>query len=366
MVLEVARGEGCIEEIETSIGQRFEAFFAPGVKFRTVEVQECRKTKTGKRNPIIRAWLDEVSRTRRRRLPALRLSLLSGAGRKAVITKEAAQPMNLIDTHTHLDGFARRGELPAVLDRALAAGVTSMISIGTDSEDWALIHDLAVAHPGVVHFTVGLHPCSVRENWAAEVAQIEAFWSGAATEAGWKPALLPVALGECGLDRFHLPKDDPARAEQIFAWQQAAFALQLDIAKRLGCPVVVHSRGAFAETVAMIDASGVDWTRVVFHCFSEGPEEMAELVKRGAFGSFTGVLTYKNADNVRASALTQGLDRLMLETDAPYLTPVPHRGKPNEPAFMRHTADYAAGVFGVSVEALAHTTTRTARAFFGI
>lgn len=265
--------------------------------------------------------------------------------------------MHLIDTHTHLDGFARRGELPAVLGRAREAGVTSMISIGTDSEDWALIRDLALAHPGVVHFTVGLHPCSVRENWAAEVAQIEAFWVD-----GKKP----VALGECGLDRFHLPKDDPARAEQIFAWQQAAFALQLEIAQRLGCPLVVHSRGAFTETVAMIDASGVDWTRVVFHCFSEGPEEMAELVKRGAFGSFTGVLTYKNAENVRAAALAQGLDRLMLETDAPYLTPVPHRGKPNEPAFMRHTADYAAGVFGVSMEKLAETTTRTARAFFGI
>ena len=265
--------------------------------------------------------------------------------------------MHLIDTHTHLDGFARRGELPAVLGRAREAGVTAMISIGTDSEDWELIRDLALGHPGVVYFTVGLHPCSVRENWADEVAQIEAFWSGEKK---------PVALGECGLDRFHLPKDDAARAEQIFAWQQAAFALQLEIAKRLGCPVVVHSRGAFAETVAMIDVSGVDWTRVVFHCFSEGPAEMAELVKRGAFGSFTGVLTYKNADNVRASALAQGLDRLMLETDAPYLTPVPHRGKPNEPAFMRHTADYAAGFFGVSVEALAETTTRTARAFFGI
>jgi TatD DNase family protein len=265
--------------------------------------------------------------------------------------------MDLIDTHTHLDGFARRGELPAVLERARAAGVTAMISIGTDSEDWALIRGLANEHPGVVHFTVGLHPCSVRENWADEVAQIEAFWAG---------GIKPVALGECGLDRFHLPKDDAARAEQVFAWQLAAFAFQLQLAKRLGCPLVVHSRGAFAETVAMIDVSGVDWKRVVFHCFSEGPDEMAELVKRGAFGSFTGVLTYKNAENVRASALAQGLERLMLETDAPYLTPVPHRGKPNEPAFMRHTADYASGVFGVSVETLAAVTSRTARGFFGL
>jgi TatD DNase family protein len=265
--------------------------------------------------------------------------------------------MTLIDTHTHLDGFARAGTLPAVLARAREAGVTEMVSIGTESEDWALIRDLAVQYAGAVHYSAGLHPCCVRENWADEVAQIEAFWSGAKK---------PVALGECGLDRFHLPKDDAVKAEQVFAWQQAAFAAQLEIAKRLACPLVVHSRGAFAESVAMIDASGVDWSRVVFHCFSEGPAEMGELIERGAYGSITGVLTYKNAENVREAAKVQGLARLMVETDAPYLTPVPHRGKPNEPALMRHTAEYAAAMFGVSLEELAAASTRTARSFFGI
>jgi len=265
--------------------------------------------------------------------------------------------MTLIDTHTHLDGFARRGELPAVLARARAAGVGAMISIGTESDDWALIRDLAVAHPGVVHYSVGLHPCCVRENWADEVARIEAFWNG-----GKKP----VALGECGLDRFHLPKDDPAKAERIFAWQRAAFAAQLEIARRLGCPLVVHSRGAFAESIAMIDASGMDWAKVVYHCFSEGPAEMGELLKLGGHGSFTGVLTYKNAGNVREAARVQGLARLMVETDAPYLTPVPHRGKPNEPAYLRHTAEYAAEMFGVGLDEFAEMTTQTARAFFGL
>ena len=266
--------------------------------------------------------------------------------------------MTLIDTHTHLDGFARAGTLDAVLARARDAGVMEMISIGTESDDWALIRELAAAHPGTVHYSVGLHPCCVRDNWAAEVALIEAFWSG--------DAVKPVALGECGLDRFHLPKDDAVKAEQVFAWQRAAFTAQLEIAKRLGCPLVVHSRGAFAESVAMIDASGVDWTRVVFHCFSEGPAEMSELLKRGAKGSITGVLTYKNAENVREAAKVQGLARLMLETDAPYLTPVPHRGKPNEPALMRHTAEHAAALFGVSLDELAAVSTKTARAFFGL
>jgi TatD DNase family protein len=207
------------------------------------------------------------------------------------------------------------------------------------------------------------------------VGRLEAFWGRAnrpdepstpAAHPEDSPYLNPVALGETGLDRFHLPKDSPAEAEKILGWQKAAFAAQLDLAKKLGCPLVVHSRGAFAECVAMIDASGLDWRRVVFHCFTEGPAEMAELTRRGGFGSFTGVITYKNADAVRAAALAQGLDRLMIETDAPYLTPMPHRGKPNEPAYLRHTAEFCAELFGVSRERLAEVTTANARKFFGI
>ena len=105
---------------------------------------------------------------------------------------------------------------------------------------------------------------------------------------------------------------------------------------------------------------------MVFHCFSEGAEEMNALTRRGGRGSFTGVITYKNADGVRAAAKAQGLARLMIETDAPYLAPVPHRGKPNEPAYVRHTAEYCAGLFGVSYDELAAVTSANARAFFGL
>ena len=272
--------------------------------------------------------------------------------------------MSLIDTHTHLESFARRGALAEILARAQAAGVGTMITIGTSPDDWALYRGLASEHAadGLVRYTVGLHPCSVEADWENAVAGIEAFWKN---EDGAN-AVMPVALGECGLDRFHLPKE-PAEAERIFAWQRAAFAAQLGIAKRLGTPVVVHSRGAFRECVEMIDASGVDWTRVVFHCFTEGEAEMNELLSRGGFGSFTGIVTYKSAENVRAAMKAQGLARLMIETDAPYLTPVPHRGKPNEPAFVRHTADFCAReVFGVSDEEFAGVTTANARRFFGL
>jgi TatD DNase family protein len=266
--------------------------------------------------------------------------------------------MGLIDTHTHLETFARHGTLAATLARAREAGVEAMVTIGTSPDDWALYRSLAADHPALVHYSVGLHPCSVDAGWAAAVAQIERFWS--------EPAPRPVALGECGLDRFHLPKD-AAQAEMIFAWQRAAFAAQLEIAKRLACPIVVHSRGAFQESVAMIDQSGVEWGRVVFHCFTEGPGEMAELVKRGGSGSFTGILTYKNAAPIRAAALAQGLGRFMLETDAPYLTPLPHRGKPNEPAFVCHTAEFAAReVFSVSDDELSSASTANARKFYGI
>ncbi len=265
--------------------------------------------------------------------------------------------MTLIDTHTHLDAFARRGELPAVLARAQAAGLEAMIAVGTAPDDWALYRDLAREHAGVIHYTVGLHPCSLEAGWEQALASMEAFFSDDAPR--------PVALGEMGLDRFHLPKDATAAA-RIFGWQRAAFAAGLEVAKRVGAPVVVHSRGAFHECVELIDASGIDWGRVVFHCFSEGADEMNELVRRGGFGSFTGIITYPKADAVRAAAKTQGLARLMVETDAPYLAPVPHRGKPNEPAFVRHTAEFCAQLFGAGYEELAAVTTANARRFFDL
>ncbi len=263
--------------------------------------------------------------------------------------------MTLVDTHTHLDAVSKAGGLPDLVRRAREAGVAWMVAVGTAPDDWDLYRDIVRANPGCIRHTIGLHPCSVDEGWPDAVTAIPGYWEA-------DPA--PVALGECGLDRFHLPKE-PAAAERVFGLQRAAFDAQLSVAKRLGCPVVIHSRGAFRECVDAIDASGVDWTRVVFHCFSEGEAEIRELVRRGGRGSFTGILTYKNADGVRAAARAQGLGPLMIETDAPFLSPAPHRGKPNEPAYLRHTAEYAAALFGVTLDELASATTASARAFYG-
>jgi TatD DNase family protein len=266
--------------------------------------------------------------------------------------------LTLVDTHTHLDAVFRSGGLPELIRRAREAGVGQMIAIGTAPDDWDLYREIAGENRGCIRYTVGIHPCSVDETWDSALGGIERFWHGAAEDA-------PVALGECGLDRFHLPKE-PGAADKAFAIQKSVFEAQLSIARRIGCPVVIHSRQAFAECVGMIDTSGVDWGKVVFHCFSEGEAEIRELAKRGGRASFTGILTYKNADAVRLAAREQGLGRLMIETDAPFLAPVPHRGTTNEPAYLRHTAEYAAGMFGVTLDELAATTTATARAFLGI
>ncbi|MDR0535531.1 MAG: TatD family hydrolase [Puniceicoccales bacterium] len=268
--------------------------------------------------------------------------------------------MHLVDSHCHLGKFAREGTLDAVLERAAGAGVGTLVCVGTGPEDWAPYRALAVAHAGRVHHTAGLHPCSVEpESWRAAVDALPACFHA---NDGPKP----VALGEIGLDYFHLPKGDPPRAAVLREAQLAAFRAQLALAGALGAPVIIHSREAFDDCVAEIDASGVDWRRVVFHCFSEGAARMRELLERGGRASFTGVLTYPSARDVREAALAQGLGRFVLETDSPYLAPQPVRGKTNEPAHLLHTARFAAELFGVSLEKIAETTTSAAREFYGI
>lgn len=262
----------------------------------------------------------------------------------------------IVDTHTHLHSFALKGALDQTLQAAAEAGLQRLVTVGTDTDDWELYAEMA-SNYAPIDYTVGIHPCSVETDWEKSFAQIEAFWA---------KDLMPVALGEIGLDRFHLPRNDEEKAKQVFDLQVAACEAQLQLAKKLDCPVVIHSRGAFEESVKLIDESGVDWSKVVFHCFSEGPGEMKQLLDRGGFGSFTGVITFKNAESVREAAKLQGLDRLMIETDAPYLAPMPKRGKPNEPAYLRFTADYCAELFGVSQEAFAERTTKTAKAFYGL
>ena len=261
----------------------------------------------------------------------------------------------LIDTHCHLESYARKGQLDDVLKRAKTVGVGQVVAIGLSPTDWVLYQRLAKEYPEQIVFTVGLHPCEVKADWKASVDQLLPLY--------FCKAPTPVGMGEIGLDYFHLPKDLD-RAAEIKALQEEAFLAQLELAKALDCPIVIHSRNAFYECLDLIDASEVDWSRVVFHCFAEGPDEIRMLNERGGRGSFTGVITYKNAENVRQAALVQGLENIMIETDAPYLAPVPYRGKPNEPAFVHLIGEFCAQLFQVDLSNFSEKVTANTRHFF--
>lgn len=263
-----------------------------------------------------------------------------------------------IDTHCHLDKVVRADGLDVVLARMTAADVRRCITVGTCQQDWELYRGMAKAHPGVIAWTVGIHPCDVTEGWEDPLAAIASYFATSPQ---------PVALGEIGLDYFHLSKypDEAAAQRQM---QQAAFREQLAIALQLDCPVVVHSRQAVEDCIRLIDASGVDWRKVVFHCFTDGPELLRPILERGGQASFTGILTYKSrsVDPIRAAARLQGVERLMLETDAPYLSPEPVRGTSNEPAQLRYIGAFAAALLGVPIEELARQTSANALRFFGL
>ena len=264
--------------------------------------------------------------------------------------------MLLVDSHTHLSSFVSRGTAEDTITRAVEEGVGRMVTIGTEPDDWSTNRNLAASHPGVVDYTVGLHPTSVDDRWEAALADLPA-------ALNWDPG--PVGLGEMGLDRFHLP-NDPVEAAQVFSRQENAFRAQLELARGYQLPLVIHSRGAVKACIELIDECGVGWSRIVFHCFSDGPDLLEPILDRGGRASFTGIVTYKNAENVRESLKRQPLESLMLETDAPYLAPVPKRGKPNEPAYVRHTAAFCAKTLGMALEDLASVTTKNAMTFFGL
>ena len=262
--------------------------------------------------------------------------------------------MSLIDSHCHLESFQKKGDLGATLDRARAEGLEHLVAIGTDTDDWSVYRQLRADYPDFISYTVGMHPCHVDQDWWSQVSALASFFI---------PPHTPVGLGEIGLDYYHLPNDKTAAAQQV-DMQEEAFRHQLDIALQLDCPLVIHSRNAFDDCVRIIDESGVDWRKVVFHCFSEGSEQVKQLNERGGRASFTGIITYKSAESVREAAREQGIERLMIETDCPYLTPVPLRGKPNEPAYLAHIAKFCANLFGMESQAFEERVTANTREFF--
>ncbi len=258
-------------------------------------------------------------------------------------------PPELIDTHAHLDDERFAEDRPAVLERAAAAGVSHIVVVATSAATSRICVDLAAQYPPLFA-TIGIQP-----NHVAEAAPGD--WDEVVRLATTAKV---VALGETGLDRYwdHTP----------FPAQEDYFARHLELARRHKLPVVIHCREAEADVVRMLRADFEQHgpLRAVMHSFTGDLATARDCLAMGLFISFAGMVTYKNAQPLREVAKEVPLDRLLVETDSPYLAPVPVRGQRNEPAFVAHTAALLARERGVGPEVIAEQTTRNARALFGL
>lgn len=238
--------------------------------------------------------------------------------------------MSLIDSHCHLDDEQFKDDRDAVIDRALAGGIERLLAIGTGHGPPDLSCALRIAHQHEqVYATVGIHPEHAPNATPESYRELESLLAD--------PKCL--ALGEIGLDYYWKPFDRDL--------QHSVFIEQLGIARAAGRPVVIHTRDAWEDTMNILrehwSPSGLP---CVMHCFTGGPAEAAQALEAGFYISVAGVVTYPKAVDLREAVRTIPSDRLLVETDAPYLAPVPHRGKRNEPAFVMHTSERVAEIRG--------------------
>jgi TatD DNase family protein len=257
----------------------------------------------------------------------------------------------LIDTHAHLDYPDFDPDRAEIIARAAEAGVTEIISIGTRIESSARAVELAENFPNI-WATVGIHPCDADEAPDDAIARLR--------ELAKSPRV--VALGEIGLDYHHLPEGAEA-IEKNKRRQAELFRTQLDLAVELGLNAVIHQRDSWDDVLSILSGY-TGRVRGVFHCFGGTLEQARDVIDLGHLVSFTGIVTFKNARQVAATAQNVAADKFMVETDCPYLAPAPDRGKRCEPAHTRRVADKIAELRGVSVEEIGARTTATAREFF--
>jgi TatD DNase family protein len=243
--------------------------------------------------------------------------------------------MRWIDDHCHLERDPARAD--AQVAAAAEAGVARLITVGCDVAQSADYVQAARRHPGVVWATAGVHPHDAKDS----IEGLEDLL--AAPEV--------MAVGECGLDFHydHSPRDV----------QRDVFASQVQMAHAHDLALVIHTREAWAETFDVLAAEGVP-ERTVFHCFTGGPDEARRCLGLGAVLSFSGIVTFPSATELHAAATLCPLDRLLVETDSPYLTPVPHRGQPNQPAWVTFVGDAIARLHAVPVDEVAAATWATA------
>ena len=256
--------------------------------------------------------------------------------------------MELIDTHCHLTFEQLAGDIDSVLQRSIEAGVTAWITVGTDTNENKKVLAVAEKYENL-YAAVGIHP-----HEAAKVSDLD-------IEELKRLAKHPkvVAIGETGLD-YHYDFSPPA--DQI-----RLFNAHLQIAADLNLPVIIHSRESFDDTINILEQHAGKLKAVVFHCFSYTAQQAKIILDNGYFLSFTGVVTFKGAEMCRQSAKSIPLEKMMIETDCPYMTPEPMRKqKVNEPAFLIHTAKFLAELRQMPFEDFAKATASTSRSFFGL
>lgn len=259
------------------------------------------------------------------------------------------------DTHAHLTWPDFAGDLDGVVQRATEAGITKMVSIGTTVETSGRAVALAEKY-SAVYAAVGIHPGDAMEAPEDFIAKLRKF-------AGHRKV---VGIGEIGLDFYRLPGKSGGSAEddaKIKARQAEVFEAQLQLAAEFGLNVVIHTRESLAATLEQFRPYAAK-VRAVFHCFVDDAAAMREVVDLGSLVSFTGICTFKNAQIVRETIAAAPLDKLMLETDSPFLAPVPFRGKRCEPAYVAHIARAVAEIKKITLAELSQATCANARGFF--
>jgi TatD DNase family protein len=261
-------------------------------------------------------------------------------------SEAAGAAPQLIDTHAHLDFGDFTDEVPAVLERARAAGVVHVVTVGTDLASSRSARELADTSPAL-SATAGVHPHEAAKVGEGDWAGVEALWDAGAA----------VAVGEIGLD-YHYDFASPDQQREVFARQLRAAG-----ARRM--PVVVHLREAFDDGFGLMEQHGLAGGGVL-HCFTGGPAEAERALEMGLHISFSGIVTFPAARPIREAAQLVPDNRLLVETDAPFLAPVPLRGRRNEPAYVVHTARRVAEVRGQDINQLARTTTTNAKRLFGL
>lgn len=253
----------------------------------------------------------------------------------------------LFDTHAHLPLLEHR-TAPEAVARANAEGVEFMTTVSTEFENWE--KNRALAHQFKnIYYTVGLHPHEAKD-WPKHEKAMFDFLTEHRNDGKC------VGVGETGLDFFYNHSDRDAQIE--------SFEDQIDLSKQFELPLIIHSRDAFVETYGSLRKVGMSKRAGIMHCFTGNTAQALEAVELGLYISFSGIVTFKNADSLREAAKNVPHERILIETDCPFLTPLPHRGVPNEPFYLPYTAKVLSGLLGLRPEKFAEITTANAKRVF--